>query len=98
MKFAFSTVSCPKWDFAAFASAGIEIACLSSSVQMTGKKKQDIRQADTLRTFIDTAQHLGCPLVRVFDTSVRPGQTRDTAGVALGDWLMPLGDYAAGRN
>jgi sugar phosphate isomerase/epimerase len=34
----------------------------------------------------------------VFDTQVRPGQNRASAGVALGDWLLPLGDYAAERD
>ena len=138
MKFAFSTVSCPKWDFQTIAArardygyngveirgflnesiltaanvflsdprkvrdvfdaGGIEIACLSSSIVMTGSKKRDARLSADLRTYIDTAQQLGCPLVKVFDTQVGPGQSRDSAGVALGNWLMPLGDYAAERD
>ena len=35
--------------------------------------------------------------VKVFDATVKPGQNRSSAGIALGDWLMPLGDYAAQR-
>src|SRR5687768_3832094 len=137
MRFAFSTVSCPKWDFdtivarakeygydgvevrgflnesiltasnpfltdagklrRTFADAGIEIACLASSIAMTHKKREDARLADALRTYIDTAQQLGCPLVKIFDTQVKAGQSRDSAGTVLGNWVAPLGDYAAER-
>lgn len=137
MKFAFSTVSCPKWDFETiasrareygyqgveirgflnetlmtaanvflsdprkvrgiFESAGVQIACLSSSVLKTGKRKEDERQAAYLREYIDTAAKLDCPLVKVFDVEVRPGQSRDGAGLALGDWLLPHADHAASR-
>jgi len=145
MKFAFSTVSCPKWDFQTIATrakeygydgvevrgflneailtasnvfltdpaklkslfkyAGVEIACLASSIAMTGGKKHDAIEASDLKRFIDTAEALGCGLVKIFDSEVVPGslfvpsrmgnRSRATAGVALGDWLIPLGDYAA---
>jgi sugar phosphate isomerase/epimerase len=138
MKFAFSTVAAPKWDFqtivsrakeygydgieirgflnepalcaadvfltdpakikSMFAYHGIEIACLSSSIAMTGRKRHDRAAADDCRRFIDTATALGCTFVKVFDTQVRPGQTRGSAGILLGDWLAPLGDYAADRD
>jgi len=137
MKFAFSTVACPKWDFATivdrarewgyhgvevrgflnetlltaanvfltdpekvrrtFEAGGVDIACLSSSVAMTGKRRADAKQAADVRTFVDTAGRIGCRLVKVFDTQVRPGQGRGSAGSDLGDWLLPLGDYAADR-
>ncbi len=138
MKFAFSTVSCPKWDFETilaraneygydgveirgflneailtatnvfltdpekikgeFAAAGIEIACLASSIAFTGKKKIDAQLGSDLKKYIDTAVAIGTPLVKVFDTQVRAGQTRSSAGVALGDWLLPIADYAADRD
>src|SRR5947209_18767828 len=100
MKFAFSTVSCPTWDFETVAArakeygydgveirgflnesiltaanifltepakvrrifddAGVEIACLASSILMKGNRKADARAADELRTSIDTAQVIGC--------------------------------------
>src|SRR5215218_7739935 len=137
MKFAFSTVSCPKWDFetivarakeygydgvevrgflneslltasnpfltdprklaALFVDNGLSICCLASSIAMSQHKKRDAAAAGELRSFIDTAAALGCPLVKVFDTQVRPGQDRPTAGVALGNWILPLADYAAER-
>ncbi|HVT87500.1 MAG TPA: sugar phosphate isomerase/epimerase family protein [Tepidisphaeraceae bacterium] len=148
MKFAFSTVACPKWDFETiaarakeygyegveirgflneailpsaniflsdpakitgiFASQGVEIACLSSSIAMTGNRKSDLIQAGDCKRFIDTAAELDCPLVKIFDREVRPGSpfnpmgmgfhSRGSAGIELGDWLLPLGDYAAERN
>ena len=146
MKFAFSTVSCPKWDFDTivarareygyhgveirgflneraattadlfkedpdalrrrFESNRVEVACLASSiaVEQAGapwkvwKRSPNERRATDLRTFIDAARRLGCPLVKIFDTQVRPGQSRAAAGTALGDWLLPLADYAADRD
>ena len=135
MKFAFSTTSCPKWDFKTivtrareygyggveirgflnesivsaadvfvegapsvrdtFESAGIEVACLSSSIAMSGSRKKDAQSLKDLQTYIDTAQKLNCRLVKVFDTQVRPGQSRDSAGITLGNWLLSAADYAA---
>lgn len=145
MKFAFSTVSCPAWDFATivarareygyggveirgflnetvattadlfardpeelrgvFDAARVEIACLASSISMeqsqawrVWRRSPNLQAAASLRTYIDLAGRLGCPLVKIFDSQVRAGQSRDTAGVALGDWLLPLADYAADRD
>src|SRR5215213_9869551 len=146
MRFAFSTVSCPKWDFETIVSrareygydgveirgflneslltsanvfvtapdmvhdtferGGVKIACLASSIAMEQggagwrfwREGPNAGHAAGLRTFIDTASRLGCPLVKIFDTQVRPGQSRESAGVALGDWLLPLADYAADRD
>ena len=137
MKFAFSTVSCPAWDFETivarakeygydgveirgflneailtaanpfltdaqklrktFADAGVEIACLASSVAMTQEMKRDRQLADDLRLFIDTAQQLGCGIVKIFDTQSKPGWSRAQTGKLLGEWLLPLADYAAER-
>jgi fatty-acyl-CoA synthase len=139
MKFAFSTVSAPTWDFptlvarakeygydgieiraltdrsaanpflsdpakirSLFESAGIEICCLASSISMSQDKRKDAAAADELRLYIDTAQKLGCPMVKIFDTQVQPGsvfmpwkgQSRLGAGLAMSNWLTPLADYA----
>jgi fatty-acyl-CoA synthase len=132
MKFAFSSVCAPTWDFptlvsrakeygydgveiraltdrsagnpflsdpdkirSVFDSSAIEICCLASSIAMTQNKKKDAEAADELRLYIDTAQKLGCPIVKIFDTQVKPGWSRASTGVLLGDWLLPLADYAA---
>src|SRR4051812_31320890 len=114
MRFAFSTVSCPTWNFetiaarakeygydgveirgflneslltasnlfltdpakirATFDAAGVEIACLASSVAMTFDGKKNNALAGDLRTYIDTAAKLGCRIVKIFDTQIRrPG-------------------------
>lgn len=138
MKFAFSTVSCPKWDFETICARAreygydgieirgflneslltasnvfltdpaklrsmfnyhqLEIACLASSIAMTWNKRKDRALADDCRRFVDTAVAVGCRMVKIFDTTVRPGHSRASAGVAFGDWLLPLGDYAADRD
>jgi sugar phosphate isomerase/epimerase len=137
MKFAFSTVSCPAWDFEQivarareygydgveirafsnesvltaanvflsdpqkvrrqFESAGVEICCLASSIAMTQEKKRDRALADDLRRHIDTAQQIGCSIVKIFDTQARPGWSRANIGILLADWLLPLADYAGDR-
>ena len=61
----------PKKLRSLFKFAGIEIACLASSIAMTGKKRADLKLADDCRKFIDTAAELGCGLVKVFDATVR---------------------------
>ena len=138
MKFAFSTVACPEWDFETICARGKEygydgievrgflnesiltasnifltdpaklrsmlkyhglsICCLASSIAMKGKKKPDRVAADDCRRYIDTAAAVGCHLVKIFDTEVGPGKDRASAAIELGEWLMPLGDYAAARD
>jgi sugar phosphate isomerase/epimerase len=135
MKFAFSTIACPTWDFETiaarakeygydgvevrgflnesiltaanvfltgagkvrgiFESQGIAIACLGSSIAMTGHKRRDAQLAADLRTYIDAAKAIGTSVVRISDTEVRIGQDRSSAAVALAKWLLPIGDYAA---
>lgn len=138
MRFAFSTVSCPKWDFetiaarakeygydgveirgflnetiltaanvflsdpakvrATFQAAGVQIACLSSSIAMTADKRKSVTLAADLTRYIDMAAQIGCPIVKIFDMQLSPGQNRGSAAVSLADWLAPLGDHAAARD
>jgi sugar phosphate isomerase/epimerase len=77
---------------------GIQVACLASSIAMTGNKRRDKRLAEDCKRFIDTAAQVDCSIVKIFDTEVHPGQSRASAGIAFGDWLLPLGDYAAQRD
>src|SRR4051812_20512349 len=100
LRFAFSTVACPAWDFPTIVSRakeygydgveirgflnesvltgsnlfltdpaklrsmfeyhGVAIACLASSIAMTGSKKRDRLLADDCRRFIDSAAELRC--------------------------------------
>src|SRR5258708_10088386 len=114
MKFAFSTVACPAWDFEMIAARAreygydgveirgflnesilsaanvfltdpakvartfeeekVEIACLASSISMKGSRRADKAAAEELKQFVRTAESIGCPLVKLFDTQLRPGQ------------------------
>ena len=134
MKFAFSTVGCPTWNFETVAArakeygydgvefraflddsaalaanvfltdpdkirhemdaAGVAIACIAGSVAFSGNKGRDRHAAGDLRQYIDVASRLGCPLVKMFDAQVRPGQGRLAVGIAMANWLLPLADYA----
>ena len=80
-----------------FEEAGVEIACVASSISAKGQRKADEQSADELRKHIDIAAALGTPLVKLFDTQLRPGQDRAGAAVSMAKWLLPLGDYAADR-
>lgn len=135
MKFAFSTIGCPKWDFETivarakeygydgveirgflnesiltaanvflsdsqkvrrtFADSGVSICCLASSIAYSQNRKRDAQLAGDLKLFIDTARAIGCPMVKIFDTQVKAGKSRSGVGIAFGDWLAPLADYAA---
>ncbi len=79
----------------ALSSGKIHIACVATSVAMSGKKRLDMEQADALRLSIENAQRLGAPVVKMLGTSVRPGRTE--AAVQLARWLRPLADFAAER-
>jgi len=78
-----------------FASAGIEIAALASSIAFTGNRRKDATAADELRQHMVLAAKLNCRIVKIFDTQVRPGHDRVSAGVAMAQWLLPLADEAA---
>jgi sugar phosphate isomerase/epimerase len=81
-----------------FTDHGIAITCITSPSSMSGAKAADVHAADDCRRTIDTAARLGCQLVKISDGLIPVGTSRTAAGMALGDWLMPLGDYAAQRN
>ncbi len=78
-----------------FSDAGIEICCLGSSISYAQDRKRDEQSLANLRRFVDLAQQLDCGLVRILDMRIKPGRNRSLAGVGLGDWLWPIGDYAA---
>jgi sugar phosphate isomerase/epimerase len=80
-----------------FEAAGVKIACLASSVAFKQNRKQDAQMARDVMAYVDTARAVGCDLVKVFDTQIKAGQTRGGTGSLMGDWLLPLGDYAAER-
>src|SRR3954466_5840434 len=49
---------------------GLQVACLASSIAMTGNKRRDKKLADDCKRFIETAAQVGCSIVKIFDTDV----------------------------
>lgn len=94
---------CPEFSTAAraaetrrrFADQGIRIVNLGSSTQLhhadTGKRKQHLDEA---RRFIELAQQLDCPFVRVFPDQLPPDQDRAQTLRLISDGLLELGNYA----
>lgn len=75
----------------------LPIVCLSSPVVFTSGGKEQHALADELRRHIDAAHQLNCPMVRIPDMIVRGRENRSAAASSFGQWLAPLGDYAALR-
>ena len=80
-----------------FADSGVAIAALSSSIAFTGKSSRDREGAAELRQFMDLAQAIGTPLVKLADTQIRAGQSRGIVASEMARWLTPLADEAADR-
>jgi sugar phosphate isomerase/epimerase len=80
-----------------FGPSDVLICCIDTGLAYTDAAKQDRLTADVLRRSIDAAQGIRCPAVAIAGARVKPGATRSTVAVAMGDWLLPLGDYAAER-
>ena len=74
------------------------ISCLGSSAnmhEMDATKRA--AQLDEGRRFIDLAQALGAPYVRVFGNQYVPGVARDAMLAHIARGLSDLGDYAQGK-
>lgn len=82
-----------------FADQGVRIINVGSSAQLhhanPAKRSQHLADA---RRFIDLAQQLDCPFVRVFPDQLPPGQPRDLTLRLIGEGLLELGDYAKPRS
>ncbi|MDB5299087.1 MAG: hypothetical protein JWO87_750 [Phycisphaerales bacterium] len=79
----------------AFEKAGVEIACLDGSVFYTGVKQRDAESAQELKQTVSIAKSLHCRLVTVRVGQGTLGRSAMATAVGLGDWLLPLGDWAA---
>lgn len=96
---AFSTASRAKETRDRFAGAGIRICDLGSSAQLhhpdATKRAQHLDEA---RRFIDLAQQLDCPFVRVFPDQLPPDQDRQATLGLISNGLLELGEYAKSRS
>jgi len=80
-----------------FESAGTPIACLTSAVMMSDGRRANESAARALRTYIETAAMLNCPIVRLPDRLLGRGQAHLKGAVEMGEWLAPLAEFAAAR-
>jgi sugar phosphate isomerase/epimerase len=93
-EFAADKIAAAKRDVAAH---GLKIACVSSSAAMHEADPQKrAQQLADARSFIDLAQSLGAPYVRVFGNNIQGPREEVIARVAAG--LHELSEYARPRN
>ena len=81
------------------AAHGLSVSCLGASAHMHEMDPvKHAAQLDEARRFIDLAQALGTPYVRVFGNEYVPGVPRDEMLAHIASALRGLGDYAHGKN
>ena len=78
---------------------GLAVSCLGASANMHDMDPvKHAAQLDEGRRFIDLADALGAPYVRVFGNEYVPGVPRDEMLAHIGGALHELGDYARGKD
>lgn len=74
------------------------VVSLGSSAEMhIADPAKRAAQLDEARRFIDLAQRLGVPYVRVFGNKYGPDEAREVTLARIGAGLRELGDYAKGK-
>jgi sugar phosphate isomerase/epimerase len=78
---------------------GLKIVNLGASSEMhhsdAAERKKNI---DNAKAFIDLAQQLHCPYIRVFPNDFPPNQDRNVTMELIAKGLLELGDYAKDKN
>lgn len=81
------------------AAHGLSVSCLGASAQMHDMDPvKHAAQLDEGRRFIDLAQALGAPYVRVFGNNYVEGVPRADMLAHIAGGLHTLGEYARGKN
>ena len=81
------------------AERGLSVVCLGSSANMHATDPADrAAQLDEARRFIDLAQALGAPYVRVFGNEYVPGVPREAMLAHIAAGLRELAEHARERN
>jgi len=78
----------------AVVDAGLEVACMESGIAMPHGRRARARAVDDFRRVLDLAAMVQCRRVRVSGGAVHAGTS---ASVAVGKWLAPLAELAAGQ-
>lgn len=78
---------------------GLDTVCLGSSAQMHHRDTAELaRHFDEARGYIDLANKLGCPYVRVFPEKLAQDEEKNSSLDWIGDNLAKLGEYAGAAN
>jgi sugar phosphate isomerase/epimerase len=79
-----------------FRDAGLEFACLGSSVRLANPAPEvRRREKASFSEYAELARFLGCPLVRVFGGNLPSGTDRNAALPSMAAFLRELGEIAA---
>jgi sugar phosphate isomerase/epimerase len=82
-----------------FEDAGLEFACLSSSVRLSDPAPEaQQRERASFAAYAELAADLDCRMVRVFGGNLPSGVTRAAALPSMADFLRQLGDIAAAHH
>jgi len=77
----------------------LNVVCLGSSASMHIKEPTERQKnIDGAKRFIDLANELGCPYIRVFPNNLPKEQDRNETLDLITQGLMTLGDYAKSTN
>jgi sugar phosphate isomerase/epimerase len=76
---------------------GVEIACLAGGRGAGAHVNENQARVQHIRSLIDLAATIGYPIVKITEDAISSGKGRADSGGALGDWLVPLADFAAER-
>jgi len=78
---------------------GIQIVCLGSSAVLHHAEKEPRRKnIEEAKRFVDLAEKLGCPFVRVFPDKYSPAISMAESQKLIADGMCELADYAGNRN
>lgn len=96
---AFNTPASARETRRLFADKGLKICDLGSSTQLHhAEANQRRQQMDEAKRYIDLAQQLDCPYVRVFPETLPKEQDRAATLHLIAQGLRELGEYANGSN
>lgn len=80
-------------------SKNLKVVDLGSSAELHHKEGEERRKnLDEAKRFIDLAQKLDCPYIRVFPNDFPDDQTHEKTIALIADGLKELGDYASNKN
>jgi sugar phosphate isomerase/epimerase len=78
---------------------GLKIVNLGASAAMHNSEAAERKKnLDEAKAFIDLAQQLQCPYIRVFPNDFPPNQERNATMDLIAKGLLELGDYAKDKN